>query len=191
MVAAGNALCQLTQILPGKQVPKLGLADQDDLQQFLFRGLQVGQQPHLLKHVARKVLRLVDDEYDAASVGMSLEQLPVQGIHQCLDAAPDFRRKDSEFLANGLEELDDREARVQNDGDVGVIRELVLQQSAHEGRLAGSDLTGELHETATLGNAVNKVRECLAVTFAHKQITRVGRYREWLFIKSEETRIHD
>ena len=173
MVAAGYALRQLPQIFPRKQVPKFGLPDQDNLQQFLFRGLQVGQQPHLFEHVAGQVLRLVDDEDDAASFGMSSEQLPVKGIHQRLDAAPHVRGKDPEFLANGFEKLDDREARVQYNGDVGIVRQLVLQQAA------------------ALGHAIDEMRERLAVALAHEQVTRVGRYREWLFIESEETRVHD
>ena len=122
---------------------------------------------------------------------MGLEQLPVEGIDQCLDATPDLRREDAEFLADGFEEFDDRQPRVQYDGDIGIVRQLVLQQGAYECRLAGSHFTGQLHEAAAFGNAVDEVCERLAVAFTHEQVTRVGRYRERLFIEPEETRVHD
>ena len=43
VISAGDTLRQLPQVLPGKQVSQFGLADQDDLQQLLLRGLKIGQ----------------------------------------------------------------------------------------------------------------------------------------------------
>ena len=61
VIAAGDALRQLAQIGAIQQLAQLRLADQDDLQQLLGRGLEIGQQPHLLEHLGGQVLRLVDD----------------------------------------------------------------------------------------------------------------------------------
>ncbi len=191
VVAPGYALRQLPQVLSGQQVAQFGLANQDDLQQLLFCRLQVGQQSHLFEHVARQVLCLVDDEYDAPPLGMRPEQLLVEAVDQCFDTAPVLRGENPEFLADGLEKLDDGEARVQDDRDIGVVRELVLQQRANEGGLAGPDFAGELHEAAALGYPVDEVSQRLAMAFAKEQVTRVRRYRERLLIESEETRIHD
>ncbi len=49
VVSTGDALRDLPHVRPVEQVAQLGLADQDDLQQLLFRRLEVRQQAHLLE----------------------------------------------------------------------------------------------------------------------------------------------
>ena len=63
VVARDHALRELFQLGPREHLAQLGLADQDDLQQLAFVGLQVGQQAQLLQHVGREHLRLVDDQH--------------------------------------------------------------------------------------------------------------------------------
>ncbi len=52
VIATGNALGELSQVIPGEQVTEFRLADQDDLQQLLLGGLEIREQAHLLEHVA-------------------------------------------------------------------------------------------------------------------------------------------
>ncbi len=51
MIAGNDALGQLKQSGSIQKICKLGLADQDDLQQFSLAGFQIGEQTHLLKHI--------------------------------------------------------------------------------------------------------------------------------------------
>ena len=75
MITAGDALRELAQLGAVQQFAQLRLADQDDLQQLLGLGLEIGEQPHLLEHLGREVLRLVDHQHDALAVGVGLEQV--------------------------------------------------------------------------------------------------------------------
>jgi len=56
VIAAGDALRQLAQILARQQLAQLRLANQDDLQQLLGFGLQVGEQPDVLEYLGGEVL---------------------------------------------------------------------------------------------------------------------------------------
>ena len=60
--ARDHALAELLELGLREHAAQLGLADQHDLQQLALVRLQVGQQPQLLQHVGREVLRLVDDQ---------------------------------------------------------------------------------------------------------------------------------
>ena len=60
--AGRHPLRELTQFRSGERGAQLGLAHQDDLQQFAAARLEVGEQPHLLEHRRAEVLRFVDDQ---------------------------------------------------------------------------------------------------------------------------------
>ena len=62
-----DALAELAQFLARKEPLQLGLAHQDDLEQLLLVGLEVGEEAHLLEDLEGQVLGLVDDEDDVAS----------------------------------------------------------------------------------------------------------------------------
>ncbi len=62
MITAGYALGDLAHPPFAEQVSQFGLADQDDLQEFLRRRLEVRQQPDLLQYGRGEVLCLVDDD---------------------------------------------------------------------------------------------------------------------------------
>ena len=100
-----------------------------------------------------------------------------------------LRRRDPELLADRLQQLGDRELRVEDVGDVAALGDL-LEEAAADGRLAGADLAREQHEAATSADAVEQVRERLAVALAHEEVARVRRERERLLPEAEEPRIH-
>ena len=64
-------LAQLRQLQPGQQ---LRLPDQDDLQDLLLGGLEVGEQPDLLEGLGVEVLGLVEDEHRVLAGPVPLDQ---------------------------------------------------------------------------------------------------------------------
>ena len=137
-----------------------------------------------------EVLRLVDDQHHAAAAGVRVEQLPPDQVHQRLGAvAPGLRHVDVQLLADGEQELGGRDARVEDQRDVGVARQL-LEQAADDRGLAGAHLAGQLDEAARLVDAVQQVRERLRMPLAEVQVAGVGGDRERLFLESEKARVH-
>jgi hypothetical protein len=102
VIAPGDALGQLPEVAAVQHLAQLGLADQDDLQQFLLGGLEVGEQPDLLQHVGPEVLRLVDDQHVAPRRAPRAGR--VQRIDQRLEAAVGGHL-DVQFVADGEQEL--------------------------------------------------------------------------------------
>ena len=86
MVAAGDALCDLAQVVAIQQFAQFGLSDQDDLQQLLRGRLEVGQQPHLLEHLAVEVVRLVDHQHHALASRVRAQQVGIEDVDQVLGA---------------------------------------------------------------------------------------------------------
>ena len=68
VVARGDALRQLAQFGFAQQAAQFGLAQQQDLQQLLGVGFQIGEQPHLLQRVGRQVLSLVNQHHHAQAL---------------------------------------------------------------------------------------------------------------------------
>ena len=93
VISAGDSLRQLAQIGAVQQFAKFRLPDQNDLQQLLRGGLQIGQQPDLLQHLGGQVLRLVHDHDDAPPFGVGRQQPPIERIHHLLDAVAIARRQ--------------------------------------------------------------------------------------------------
>ncbi|MPM36845.1 hypothetical protein SDC9_83449 [bioreactor metagenome] len=85
VIARNHPLRQLFQRRIGHHGAQLGLADQDDLQQLALTGFQVGEQPQLLQHVGRQVLRLVDDQHVVAAARIRVEQEGIERIDAILD----------------------------------------------------------------------------------------------------------
>ncbi len=190
VVAPGDALGELAELRPGEHLAQLRLADQDDLQQLLRRGLEVGQQAHLLEHVGVEVLRLVHQQHDAPAAAVRVEQEMREQVNQRLYAAGRaLRHLHVQLVADREQELGRGDARVQDQRHVAVRRQLPEQAAQHR-RLAGSDLAGQLDEAAGLAEAVGEVGKGLRVPLAEVEIARVRRDRERLLVQPEETRIH-
>ena len=190
VIAAGHALGELAQVGFREHGAQFRLADQEDLQQLLRRGLEVGQQPHLLQHIGGEVLRLVHHQHDAAAAAVRVEQEMRQQVHQRLDAAHRRgRHLHVQLVADALQELRGRHARVQDQRDVTMRRQL-LQQAPQHGGLARADFAGQLDESTGFGNAVCEVRERFRVPLAEVEVTRVGRDRERLFCQAKKAGVH-
>ena len=191
MVARGDALRELAQVVARQHRAQFRLPQQDDLQQLLRGGLEVGEQAHLLQRIERQVLRLVDDQHHAQPLRVGLEQVGVEYVDQRLDAAPAAFDGQPQFLADRFKQLDRRYARVQHQRHARVLRQLLQQQAAQRG-LAGADLAGQLHEAAAaaLADAETQVRERIAVTLAEEHEARIRGDRERWLGQAEVIEVH-
>ncbi|EWS63906.1 hypothetical protein Y695_02857 [Hydrogenophaga sp. T4] len=190
--ARDHALCELLQFGPGQQVAQLRLTDQDDLQQLAGVGLQVGQQAQLFEHVGRQVLRFVDDEHGVLSCGVGGQQKSVERVDVVFGGGLTRTlvvHHHPELVTDRAQQLDDRELGVEDVSDPAVLGGL-LQKAAADGGLAGADLAGEQHKTATALNAVQQMGERLPVAFAHEEVTRVGRDGEGALLQAKEVGVH-
>ena len=166
------------------------LTDQYDLQKLLRRGFQVGQEPDLLEDLGGQILRLIDDDYDAPSLGMRGQQAAIQRIHHLLDAvAIGLVESDAQLLADREQEFHRRYARIQDHGHVGMMR-YARQQRSHDRRLAGSHFAGQLNEAARLVDPVQEMRERLRVALTQIEVARIRCYRERLFDQAEKAGVH-
>ena len=189
VVARDNALRELAHLHPGEPIAQLRLPQQHDLQKLALAGLQVGQQPQLLQHVVGKVLRLIDDQHGPPTLRMGLEQTRVDEIDQGLAARDARGQRDPKVLAHRFEQLARRELGINDVGDVRVAGHL-LQQATGERCLARAHLAGEQHESAVQLEAVEQVRERLAMALAHEQKAGIGRDREGCFGQAEMADVH-
>src|SRR5207249_8083707 len=75
-------------------------------------------------------------------------------------------------------------------GPVSLAVEM-LEQSAAQRRFARSHLAGEKNESLSLANPEQQVIECLAMGFAEKKQTRIGRDVERRLTKPKVIVVHD
>ncbi len=192
VVARDHPLGELGHLGPREQRAQLGLADQHDLQQLALAGLEVGQQAQLLEHLGVEVLGLVDHQHVVLPDRMRVEQEAVQRVDMVLQrrrAAAAGRDRHAELVADGLQQLERAELRVEDVGDVAALRDL-LEEAAHDGGLAGADLAGQQHEAAAALQPVEQVRQRLAVALAHVEEARVRRDREGFALQAEGGGVH-
>ena len=189
VVARGDALVQLAQLRAGQHRRQLRLADQDNLQQLLAVGFQVGQQPDLLQYVVVQVLGLIDQQYRLAPQYMVHQQEMVQLVGQRLEGEVVAVVVDDQLVADRGEQFHRVQRRIEDDGDVGIVGQL-LQQAAVDGGLARAHFTGQENESAARTHAVEQMRQGIPVARAHKQIARIDRYGKRRFPEPEILVIH-
>ena len=194
--ARDHALRELLELGPREHRAQLGLADQDDLQQLAVAGFEIRQEPQLFEHLGRQVLRLVDHEQVVLADRVGAQQELVERVDVVLDGRRHLRELRAavlvghvELIADRLQQLDDRQLRVEDVRDIAAPRHL-FEEAAADGGLAGADLAREQHEAAAPVHAVQQVGERLAVALAHEQVARIGRDRERLVLQAEELRVH-
>ena len=190
--ARDHALRKLFEFGPRQHRAQFGLADEHDLQQLALVRLQVGQQAQLLQHLDREHLCLVDDEHVVLPHCMGAQQKLVERVEVVLDGCrlrAGVLERDAELLAHRAQQLHHRELRVEDVRHVAALRDLLQEAAAHR-RLAGTDFAAEQHEPAAAAQAVEQVRQRLAMALAHEQKARVWRDREGLVLQAEVLRVH-
>src|SRR5690606_21452973 len=156
MVTGGDALRELTQRRPRQQCVQFRLPEQNQLQQFALVGFEIGEKAQLFEHVGRKILRFIDDENGVAPTRVGCQQKCIQRIEQLLGAGVFLREGDAEFVADRLQQLVRIQLRIDDDGDVDMLRNL-LEQTTTDGGLARPDLACEHNETAVIADSINQM----------------------------------
>jgi len=179
-----DALIELAHLGGGQRVEQVQLADQHNLQQLRFVGLEVGDDADLFEHLRRQVLRLVDDQHRAAVNGHQRQQEFVQRADQLVlarggdaSAAHAFTRHDAEIEQDLAQQLLDREERVEDERREDARIEL-LEQGAADGRLAGADVARQDDEAFLAADGLLELGDGLFVRFAAIEKPRIRRQRE-------------
>ncbi len=121
---------------------------------------------------------------------MCRQQPPVQNVHQVLDAAfVIVAHEHAQFFANRQQELDGRQARIQDHRHVRMLRHL-FQEGTDDRGFARPHLAGQLNESACFVDAVQQMRQRLGMAFAHVEVARIRRNRERLFAQAKEAGVH-
>ena len=93
------------------------------------------------------------------------------------------------FLAQRAQKLGGRQARIEDQSDLGGLRRAREQRADGRG-LAGADLAGQLDEAAGFVDAVDQMRQRVGVPAAQVEIARIRRDCERLFGEAEELQVH-
>ncbi len=166
---------------------QLGLPRDDDAQQLLFLQLEAGQETHLLEHLARQILRFVDDEQNLLA-GRVLLDHEVLDHRQQLDLAL-AERLEPELDEQGLQELDGRQLRLADVREHDVVRQLG-EKAFDQRRLAGADVARDDDEAVCEPDRRLHVRFGACMLLAGKQELRVRREPERRFGQLKKLAIH-
>jgi len=124
VVAGRDALGELAELAPVEDLAQLRLTDEDDLQELLLGGLEVGEESHLLQDRRGEILGLVDEEHRGTPPGMGLEQVPVEAIDQGLLARVALGIRDTQLVAQAGQEVHLRHPGIQQERDIEVTGQL-------------------------------------------------------------------
>ncbi len=189
VVTRGDPLGELAQLRPVHEAFQLGLTEEQNLEQFVGGGFQVGQQPDLLQDLGAQVLGFVDDQHRPPSRGMGGQEVPVEPVDQDLDAGGSLRVVDVQLVADGGHQFGAVQLGVEDQGHVDQVGNL-LEEASAQGGFAGAHLAGDLNEPPHLAHAVQKVRQGLPVLLAQEKKARVGRQGKRLFLELKIVEVH-
>jgi len=172
VVGECDALAELFEVGLGDFVAEFGLADEDDLEEFVGGGFQVGEHAEFFEDFVGEVLGFVDDDDDEAVFGKLLDEELVDGEEHAgfVGVGGCF---DGELVADEADELGGVEVGVADEGDLGVVLEVPEEEVRDEG-FAGADFTGEEYEAAALFDGVDEVGESFVVSRCFEEEAGVG-----------------
>ena len=147
LAGQADALPQLAEFEGIDHLSQLGLAHQHDLQQFVARGFQVGQEPHLLEGFHRQVLGLVDDDHHLLIFGFFLDQEGIQYFDELLGGVGIGRNP--ELGVDIFEQLEGIQFGVEDVGTGNGGIEL-LKKCTAQGAFAGADFARNHEKTLSL-----------------------------------------
>ena len=173
MIAYRNPLSELTQFRLLQDLRQFRLARQDNLDQFVRLGFQVGDQPDLLQDQRFQVLRLVDNQHHGTSCMVLGEQEAVEGIQQFRAVQP--FPGDPEFPVDAAQKFRGGKARIEDQGAAKSCIVELAEQCPQDGGLAGPHFTGKGDETGMVVDAVDEMGKGLLMVFAQENEAGVGR----------------
>ncbi|EXI78421.1 MAG: hypothetical protein AW10_03027 [Candidatus Accumulibacter appositus] len=183
----GDAIIELTHACLPQAGIKLGLTEEDDLQQLVAIRLQIGKQPDLFQSLGRHGMRLVDQGHDLTAAGVDLEEPFLQRAEQQM-AAP-LRKRNAQLLGDGEEYFVAREHRIGQIDRLDVVRKLLEQHPAKH-RLAATHLAADLDDAFVVSNGVNQGLEGRAALAASKKELGVRRDPKRRLMQAEMLQIH-
>ncbi len=189
MITGGNALSELAHVLAFQQVLQLRLTDQDDAQQLVAMRLQVGQQAHLFEHFPAQILGLVDDEHGLPALGVGLQEMGIERVHQRLERSAGAGIVDVQLIANRRHELFHGQFGIEAERYIHILQ-LLCQQGPDQGGFAGAHLAGQLHEAAAFPRTVQQMRQGFPMVGAHEKVAGVRCNGERVVPKTEIGHVH-
>ena len=145
------------------------------------------EQAHLLEGRRFQALGLIEDQEHPAALAALLEQEFVQRGDQGTRAQ--VLALDLELLEQRLEELVRTELGIKEKGRVHIARKSA-QQCPAQGRLPRTDFAGDRDEALALLDAVEEMRQRLAVCAGEKKKARIRAQRERLLAQAKEGGVH-
>ena len=136
-----HALRELRQVGPAHRVAQFGLADQDQLQQFVLVRIDVGEHAQLFQRFPAQVLRLVENQDDPALFGIFLDEVSLKQPEQ-IDIGGLRRRHLIERQQDPAQQLAAVAMGIGDQADPHIVADL-FQQVMQQRRLARTDLAGD------------------------------------------------
>ena len=183
-----DALAKLAEFVARENGLELGLADEDDLEEFLLVGLEIGEKPDLLKHLKGEVLRLIDDEHDVAAGRDAREEDFIDLRDEIVMAIRMLRF--TQIREDGLEHLGFVDAGVENERGIIMLDIEFIHQPAAKGGFAAADFTDEHDEALVFPDAVEQVLQRVVVRGTEVKEFWIGRDVEGHLRQRIEALIH-
>ena len=183
MIGRRHALRELAKLGTHDHVSKLGLANEDQLQKLVLVGIDVGQHPKLFQPFDGKVLRLVDQQDDAPTVGVFLLHVFLQALEHRY-VGPAQICLDRERVQHPLQKLAPPSLRVRDQAQSHVVVQR-LEQFLDQRGLARADLAGDDGDGRARDDAEFENREGTPMRPGPEQEVRIGQERERPFGKAE------
>ena len=171
-VAGGDhALPELQHLRALHRAPELGLADEEALQQRVGLELEVRQHAQLLDRARREVLRLVDDEQRALALLAHRHEERLEREQQV--GLFDVLRAQAERRCHEAQRVFRVELRADEVAGDHLLRIELVEQAAHDRRLAGTHVAGDDDEPFVLVHAVLEIRHRAPVLPAAEEERRI------------------
>ena len=187
VIAQRDALLELAQAVAVEDLRQFGLADEDDLEELLLLGFEVGEQPDLLEHARFEVLGFIDDQRDVVVGGQLAQQERVDRVVQILLGG--LGGLQAKLVGDGPQHLGVGQGRIEDQRGfrLGIER---IQQGAAEGGFSRADLAGDGDEPFPFADAVQQHVEGDAMVAAQEEELRIRRHIERIFAQSVKFFIH-
>lgn len=187
VVGDGDALGELAQLVLLQQVVQLGLADEDQVQQVVLLGVDVGEHADLFQALDAEVLRLVDDQHHRVAGGVladqELDEIVVEldlGLAFVLQAIGHHDPL-GHFAEVVVGEVDQPDTQLRPD---------LVEQAIDERGLAAAHLAGDDGEALAVLDAVLEQRQRRGVALRHVEERGIGQQREGAFLEAVEVLVH-
>jgi hypothetical protein len=167
---------------------EFGLANQDDLQEFFRRCLQIQQQAYFLQQFEGEALGFIDNQ-NRVGAFMEARDKPLIELQQHVADEAEIRG-DAEIVEDEIEEMIGLQMGIEDEGCGRLPLAQPIEEVIDQGGLACTDFAGEEEKAFTLLNTVGQLVQSFLNAGGLVQKTRVGVDVERIFAKSKEIFVH-